>query len=98
MIYVHPKEVSVWDDDIKCWAPVEKPDIDFYLLNSKACDLQDVRAYKSLDSYEYLTAGLVRTVHHHGINSDLTYNKAEVGRSQSFQRCLAQGMDMRAQE
>lgn len=82
--YVHPKEVSVWDDDMKCWAPVEKPDIVFYLLHSKACDLQDVKAYKSLDSYQYLTAGLVGMVHHHRINGDLAYYKAEVGRSQSF--------------
>ncbi|KAG0416208.1 hypothetical protein HPB47_006619 [Ixodes persulcatus] len=69
---------------MKCWAPVEKPDIVFYLLHSKACDLQDVRAYKSLDSYQYLTAGLVGMVHHHRMNGDLAYYKAEVVRSQSF--------------
>ncbi|KAM7306756.1 uncharacterized protein ISCGN_010423 [Ixodes scapularis] len=82
--YVHPKEVSIWEDNMKSWPPIEKPDIIFYLLHSKACDLQEVRAYKSLDSYNYLSSGLVGTVLGHRISDQLCYLKAEVGRSQSF--------------
>ncbi|XP_042148814.1 uncharacterized protein LOC115312451 [Ixodes scapularis] len=84
MSYVHPKEVSMWEDNMKSWPPIEKPDIVFYLVHSKACDLQEVRAYKSLESYLYLTSGLVGTVLHHRISDQLGYFKAEVGRSQSF--------------
>ncbi|CAN7985116.1 unnamed protein product [Ixodes hexagonus] len=94
--YVHPKQVSIWEDiaelklpsplriNMKSWPPIEKPDIIFYLLHSKACDLQEVRACNSLDSYHYLSSGLVGTVLGHQISDQLCYFKAEVGWSQSF--------------
>ncbi|KAG0434394.1 hypothetical protein HPB47_019137 [Ixodes persulcatus] len=74
----------MWEDNMKSWPPIGKPDIVFYLVHSKACDFQEVSVYKSLESYLYLTSGLVGTVLHHRISEQLGYFKAEVGRSQSF--------------
>ncbi|KAH7981332.1 hypothetical protein HPB49_023190 [Dermacentor silvarum] len=55
--YDHPCMVKRWLDDMREWPAVRVPDIIFYLLNSKACDLQAVKNYRSLESYNYLQSG-----------------------------------------
>lgn len=68
---------------MKLWPSVHGPDIVYYLLHTKACDLKDVKAFKSLDSFSYLQSGLVGTILVHKIDDNLCYLKCEVGRSQS---------------
>lgn len=65
------------------WPAVRAPDIVFYLLNSKACDLQAVKCYKSLESYNYVQSGWVGKLFVHSIDSELSYVKGEVSPSQA---------------
>ncbi|KAG0420968.1 hypothetical protein HPB47_003122 [Ixodes persulcatus] len=41
------------------WPEIRSPQIVYYLLKTKACDLEEVKAYKSLDSYNYVQSGWV---------------------------------------
>lgn len=68
---------------MKLWPSVTSGDIVCYLLQSKACDLQEAKAYKSLESYNYLQCGWVEKLMVHRINSDTVYVKGEVRPSQS---------------
>ncbi|KAG0435411.1 hypothetical protein HPB47_018506 [Ixodes persulcatus] len=52
--YPHPDNITSWSEDMRRWPSVTSPDVIYYLVNTKACDLQDVKAYRSLESYNYL--------------------------------------------
>lgn len=52
--YTHPHCVTSWVDDVKHWPEVSVANIICYLVRSKACDLKEAEAYKSLASYNYL--------------------------------------------
>ncbi|CAN7984124.1 unnamed protein product, partial [Ixodes hexagonus] len=81
--YLHPSAINTWDEDMKKWPGIRGPDIIYYLLHSNACDLEAVKAYKSLGSFNYLQSGWVGTVLTHRIDTDLTLLKAKVQASQS---------------
>ncbi|CAN7977845.1 unnamed protein product, partial [Ixodes persulcatus] len=81
--YLHPSAINTWDEDMKKWPGIRGPDIIYYLLHSKACDLESVKAYKSLDSFNYLQSGWVGTILAHKIDTDMTLLKAKVQASQS---------------
>lgn len=55
----HPLTIKAadWKDDMKLWPPLQGHQITYYLLKSKACDLEDVQALKSLNSYNYVISG-----------------------------------------
>ncbi|XP_070395468.1 uncharacterized protein [Dermacentor albipictus] len=82
--YGHPDLVKRWLDDMREWPPVRAPDIIFYLLNSKACDLQAVKSYRSLESYNYFQSGWVGKLFVHCIDLELSYVKGEVSPSQAL--------------
>ncbi|KAH7945383.1 hypothetical protein HPB49_010296 [Dermacentor silvarum] len=81
--YDHPDMVKRWLDDMREWPAVRAPDIIFYLLNSKACDLQAVKNYRSLESYNYLQSGWVGKLLVHRIDQELSYVRGEVSPSQA---------------
>ena len=66
---------------MKNWPKLTDMNIMFYLLKTKACDLEDMNCYKSLDSYNYLVSGLVGKLTSYALNSDFMYIKAIVGAS-----------------
>ncbi|XP_070381607.1 uncharacterized protein [Dermacentor albipictus] len=82
--YDHPDLVKRWLDDMREWPAVRAPDIIFYLLNSKACDLQAVKSYRSLESYNYFQSGWVGKLFVHCIDLELSYVKGEVSPSQAL--------------
>ncbi|KAH7964696.1 hypothetical protein HPB49_000718 [Dermacentor silvarum] len=81
--YDHSDMVKRWLDYMREWPAVRAPDIIFYLLNSKACDLQAVKNYRSLESYNYLRSGWVGKLLVHGIDQELSYIRGKV----SITRC-----------
>ncbi|XP_070390815.1 uncharacterized protein [Dermacentor albipictus] len=82
--YVHPMFVNSWVDDVKAWPSVSSAHIVCYLIKSKACDLKEAEAYKSLDSYNFVQSGWVGQVLCHNVNADLVYLKADVRPSQAI--------------
>ena len=53
-----------WMDDITKWPSVEYGDIYNYLIDSKGRYAKDsLKAYKSLEAYNYFVSGHVRTVY-----------------------------------
>lgn len=59
-------------------------DVIFYLVNSRACDFQQMKNFRSLELYNYLQSGWVGKVLTHKISSDLCYVKGTVSPSQSL--------------
>ncbi|XP_037555745.2 uncharacterized protein LOC119432660, partial [Dermacentor silvarum] len=83
-VYAHPDDIKEWTEDMRDWPEIRGPDIVYYLLHSKACDLQEVRCYKSLQSYNYLQSGWVGKVLLHKVNEDIVLLKADVTPSQAI--------------
>ncbi|XP_064461730.1 uncharacterized protein LOC135371681 [Ornithodoros turicata] len=81
--YPHPDDLDSWSDDMKWWPGVTSGDIVYYLLSSKACDLKDVKAYKSLESYNYLQCGWVGKLLVHKVDNEIVFVKGEVTPSQA---------------
>ncbi|KAG0445051.1 hypothetical protein HPB47_000995 [Ixodes persulcatus] len=57
------------------WPDIRAPQIIYYLLHTKACDMEDVKAYKSLDSYNYLKSGWVGAVLVHEVDQGTSVNR-----------------------
>lgn len=78
-----PKDVKhqEWKDDIREWPQVEYGDIYNYLILSRACDGEEMKNYKSLDSYNYFKSGSVGKILHFAIK-DRAVLKSEVRPSQ----------------
>ncbi|KAM7313415.1 uncharacterized protein ISCGN_003280 [Ixodes scapularis] len=81
--YPHPDNITSWSEDMRLWPSVTSPDVIYYLVNTKACDLQDVKAYRNLESYNYLQSGWVGKLSVHQIDAELCYVKGQVTPSQS---------------
>lgn len=79
----HPDSITAWKDDVRLWPGIRQPDIIYYLLSTKACDLRDVKAFKSLESYNYLQSGWVGALSVHQVNDEVTYVKGQVRPSQA---------------
>ena len=55
-----------WIDDITKWPSIEFSDVYNYLINSTGCYTKDsLKAYKSLEAYNYFVSGHVQTVNFH---------------------------------
>ncbi|KAG0421434.1 hypothetical protein HPB47_002670 [Ixodes persulcatus] len=78
--------ITSWSEDMRLWPSVTSPDVIYYLVNTKACDLQDVKAYRSLESYNYLQSGWVGKLSVHQIDAELCYVKGQVTPSQSVKQ------------
>lgn len=84
LVYAHPDHIKEWTEDMRDWPEIKGPDIVYYLVHSKACDLQEVRCYKSLQSYNYLQSGWVGKVLLHKVNEEIVLLKADVTPSQAI--------------
>ena len=57
-------EEDLWADDITQWPDLQFGDIYSYLIHTEGPYTQEkLKAYKSLESYNYFTSGHVRTVY-----------------------------------
>ena len=72
-----------WIDDITKWPKVEFGDLYTYLIETKGqFTKENLRAYKSLEAYNYFYNGYVRTEWYHAISSTVCVLKARVNPSQ----------------
>ncbi|XP_077484740.1 uncharacterized protein LOC144094696 [Amblyomma americanum] len=84
LVYAHPDEIKDWTEGMLDWPELKGQDIVYYLVHSKACDHQEVRCYKSLESYNYLQSGWVGEVLLHKVNEDIVLLKEDVTPSQAL--------------
>ncbi|KAG0422276.1 hypothetical protein HPB47_001888 [Ixodes persulcatus] len=84
--YPHPERITTWQDSEKKWPEIRSGNIVCYLLDTKACDLREVKAYTSLDAYNYVLSGWVGQLLIHEIDGDLVLFKACVQGSQSTKK------------
>ena len=62
--------VDSWIDDVTKWPKVEFGDLYTYLIETNGqFTKENLRAYKSLETYNYFYNGYVQTVWYHGITS-----------------------------
>ena len=63
-----------WSLDLKNWPDVIYTDIYFYLVESQGVYThQSLKAYKSLQAYEYVKSGHVHPIEYHQINEECKY-------------------------
>ncbi|XP_077494319.1 uncharacterized protein LOC144104967 [Amblyomma americanum] len=84
--HAHPLLVQQRTDDTKLWPSITSAHIVCYLIRSKACDLKEAEAYKSLDSYNQLQCGWVGWVLSHEAAADIVYVKADLRPSQAVNK------------
>ena len=76
---------STWLNDATCWPKLHFPNIYMYLINTPSVFTNEsLKAYKSLDAYNYVICGHVQRVLYHPITekSDYCFLKADVMPSQ----------------
>ena len=74
---------DVWEDNVKLWPPVEFPSIYMYLINTPGkFTLETMKAYKSMEAYNYFISGWVDTCYLYKVNRDIHIFKAKVLPSQ----------------
>lgn len=56
------KHLKSWIDDVKAWPTLTAKHITDYLILKKACDEKEAQNWKSLESYQYYSAGFVGAV------------------------------------
>ena len=76
----------VFIDDMRDWPPVLYGDIYNYLITSKAVDGQQMKNFKSLQSFNYFQSGNVGKVLHYICDNGNIMMKAEVRSSQTASR------------
>ncbi|XP_041360667.1 uncharacterized protein LOC121376924 [Gigantopelta aegis] len=80
--------ITSWTDDLREWPNVMYGDIYNYFITSKAIDGQDMKNFKSLQSFNYFQSGHVGKIVHHkySSNQNKIVLKADVRRSQSIHK------------
>lgn len=75
--------LEAWVDDITTWPPLEFPDIVLYLITTPGEFTRErLKAYKSLEAYNYFASGWVGTCYIYSVNSEFCVLKAGVRSSQ----------------
>ena len=79
--YELPQEA--WVDDVTTWPPLEFPDIVLYLIATPGeFTRETLKAYKSLEAYNYFASGWVGNCYIYHVNSEFSVLKAGVRPSQ----------------
>ena len=79
--YSIPEEL--WNEDVTKWPSVEFGDVYTYLIETRGPFTKDkLKAYKSLEAYNYFYNGYVRTVSMYCCEGDIAILKAKVNPSQ----------------
>ncbi|KAM7299602.1 uncharacterized protein ISCGN_020168 [Ixodes scapularis] len=73
---------------MRLWPSIRIPDIFYYLVHTKACDLQDVKAYRSLESFNYLQSGWVGNLSVHQIDEEFSFVRGQITPSQSVNQAF----------
>lgn len=74
---------SLWVDNTAKWPDVEFGDIYTYLIDTKGMfTKENLKAYKSLEAYNYFYNGYVQTVYHYSVSQGICVLKARVNPSQ----------------
>ena len=69
--YIIP--ASEWIDNVRLWPPVAYPDVYNYLIeNSGQYTRESLKAYKSLEAYNFVISGWVKPLHI--LKADSRYN------------------------
>ena len=75
-------EESLWSEDMSKWPDLQFGDIYTYLINTEGCYTKEkLKAYKSLEAYNYFYNGYVQTVYFH-LSGKFGIHKARVNPSQ----------------
>ncbi|KAK8768920.1 hypothetical protein V5799_014615, partial [Amblyomma americanum] len=45
MTYTHPDDIKDWSEDMRDWPEIRGPDIVFYLVQTKACDILEAHSF-----------------------------------------------------
>ena len=81
-----PNTLVNWNDDVSLLPNIDWPDIYHYLINTPSeYTMESLKAYKSLEAYNFFVCGHVQDVFHHSIvnNKEFCFLKSKV-RSSSF--------------
>lgn len=74
-----------WIEDMKLWPPVQEHYIIYYLLKTKACDLEEVNANKITEAYNHFESGNVGCLLvHKDMATHSIFVKGEAERSQAL--------------
>ena len=78
-----PCSISEWVEDVSKWPQIQWPDIYTYLIEKPSVYTREkLRAYKSLDAYEYVICGHVQNLKYHQIDQEFCVLKTEILPSQ----------------
>ncbi|XP_021180565.2 bromodomain adjacent to zinc finger domain protein 2B isoform X2 [Fundulus heteroclitus] len=73
-----PRKITVWKDDVKTWPNIQWSDIYTYLVEkTRMYTREELRAYKSLDAYDYMIGGHLKKVTYHDLDSEFCVLKSE---------------------
>jgi hypothetical protein len=78
-------KITTWTDDMGIWPIVMYGDVYSILINSKAVDGQEMKNFKSLQSYNYFQSGNVSAVTHHVYQDETVMLKSDVRSSQTLE-------------
>lgn len=78
-----PCLINEWENDVSKWPDIQWPDIYLYLVEKPSVYTREkLRAYKSLDAYDYVICGHVQDVRYHDIDEEFCVLKSEILPSQ----------------
>ncbi len=78
-----PSGITEWEEDVTKWPDVQWPDIHLYLVEKPSVYTREkLRAYKSLNAYNYVMCGHVQSIQHHDIDPEFCVLRSKVLPSQ----------------
>lgn len=78
-----PYGITEWEEDPGKWPDIQWPDIHLFLVEKPSVYTREkLRAYKSLDAYDYVLCGHVQNLKHHIIDPEFCVLRSKVLPSQ----------------